>query len=382
MGLPNLENTLVTKLGVAGSEDRLPYVVVDGPLAGDGYVVTAFTQNLTDYTYAVVDSSPIANAAFDISLTGDDIVVTLETTLGVVASSAQISSNDPGTLGKLDLAAINMGVAGNSLTVVLSTAGASDCALSASMGGTGNNVLTVVLGKTGSSVAAAKNTITLIAAAINGITVNKKITATGSGTQSQSRTTALSSQGFSLGVDSVLTAITAADLVDELNDHATWTDLINAVTAALYTGDAESLEAEDPNIGDADVAEFPATAFSNPSLTGSGVDTRGYREALVILTIGTISPAGALDVKIQDSADNITFDDVEGAVFETKTDLDSGTVDSARLRLDGTTVRRYIKAVSVLDPDDQIEFAEHSVVFVLGGGQYVPQTVTPVAFAV
>jgi hypothetical protein len=368
----SLEQNIIARLGVAGSEDRLPYVVVDGPLESDGYVVTAADNTLTDLTYQVVDSSPTLNVSFGVTkVATHHAVVTLATTLGANAAAAQISSDDDTTAGKLDLSADTKGVAGNSLKVIIVAASST---LLCSM--TGANTLTIRPAAGGSTVAA-------IATAINAIVAGKKITAAASGTTTKKITTGtIASPGaaFTGGVDSVVTDITAADLVAAFNLDA---DMTGFATMALYTGDAENLAIPSVNDGSANVAHsFTQTTVTNPSLTGSGVDTAGFSEAMILLTIGTISPAGALDVKIQDSADNITFDDVEGAAFTTKTDLDSNTIDTARLELDGNTVRRYIKVVSVLDPDDQTQFAEHSVVFLFGAEQYCPQNEVNVAFTI
>lgn len=369
----SLEQNIITRLGVAGSEDRLPYVVVDGANESDGLVITSKLNTTTDITLKIIDSTPTSNETLGVTVVSDDIVITLGTENGVQAVASQILTSGGEVGGTLDLTADNTGTAGNSLKVII----AQGTVLLASMGGTGNNTLTITLATGGSTVAN-------IETAVNAIVTNKKITALAGGVTTKKIVgpgDLIASPGaaFTTGANSTLIGDTAADIITLLEAESDFTDI---ATVALYTGDAENLEAESVNDGAGLMAAFPLTATTNPSLNGAGVDTAGFSEAMVLLTIGTISPAGALDVKIQDSADNITFDDVDGAAFATKTDLDSNTIDTARLKLDGNSVRRYIKVVSTLDPDDQVEFAEHSVVFLFGAEQYCPQTETPIAFVV
>ena len=75
----------------------------------------------------------------------------------------------------------------------------------------------------------------------------------------------------------------------------------------------------------------------------AGIDLQGYQGILkVILDSGAGGgTTPTLDVKIQDSTDNLTFADVSGKVFTQVTDIAS--IQS--LAIDTRAVRRYIRAV-------------------------------------
>ncbi len=362
--ISNLEDGVRVEFSVAGSQDRLPYILVDPAGANNAYRVIGATNLLTDLTYEVREYAPTANQTFDITATSNDVVVKLAATGGVNAAAAQISSDSADNLGKLDLAADFTGTAGNDLTVVITNPGPNDCALVCSMGGTGNNVLTIALGRTGASTDSTKNTITLIAAAINAIVTNKKITATGSGTQSRKITQTATSAPFTSGADSSNTAITATALVAQLNDEITWTTLDGVVTAEVFARDAEGAT---PNTGAGAAASVVAqTPFTDPTLTGTSFSRGGYDEILVILTLGMFEALSTLTVTIEGSDDDVTFTAITDAVW---TDLDytaSMTQLTGVLRVRANELPQYIRAVSEVDGD----WVEHSVVFILGGGQY------------
>ena len=93
-------------------------------------------------------------------------------------------------------------------------------------------------------------------------------------------------------------------------------------------------------------------AYPAATVNGDSVDCRGFREALVLLHIGTMATSATLDVKVQHSADNSTWADITGAAFAQKTqaggDSDSG-VHVGRLDLEGC--ERYIRVVAVTGTD-------------------------------
>ena len=86
--------------------------------------------------------------------------------------------------------------------------------------------------------------------------------------------------------------------------------------------------------------------------SGTGIDTAGWQEAIIILTSGTTSTSGTLDVKIQDAPDNSTWADVTGAAFTQITPSNDEQSYYARIKLTpytaGTTdkVERYIRATA------------------------------------
>ena len=77
---------------------------------------------------------------------------------------------------------------------------------------------------------------------------------------------------------------------------------------------------------------------------GTGIDTRGYHQALVVLNVGTVTTS--LDVKVQQSSDDGSSDayaDISGAAFTQVTTANDVTVYVARVNLDAT--ERYIRVV-------------------------------------
>ena len=99
-----------------------------------------------------------------------------------------------------------------------------------------------------------------------------------------------------------------------------------------------------------DVAAFKAAVgiiaddYGPVTTNGTGVDTLGYHQALVVLNVGTVTTS--LDVKLQESSDNgssDSFADISGAAFTQVTTANDNTVYVARVNLTGT--ERYIRAV-------------------------------------
>ncbi len=82
---------------------------------------------------------------------------------------------------------------------------------------------------------------------------------------------------------------------------------------------------------------------------GIGIDTLGYNSAMIGLEVGVVSgTTPTLDVKIQDSADNATFNDLSPSVAFTQV---TASNNSQALRLDGlngTGRRRYIRVVATV----------------------------------
>ena len=80
---------------------------------------------------------------------------------------------------------------------------------------------------------------------------------------------------------------------------------------------------------------------------GTGVDTKGYDNAMVTLEVGAVSGTSpTLDVKIQESDDNSTFSDVSGATFTQVTAANS----SQKIRVAELNVprKRYLRAVATI----------------------------------
>lgn len=79
---------------------------------------------------------------------------------------------------------------------------------------------------------------------------------------------------------------------------------------------------------------------------GTGIDRKGFEEALVVLNSGTNEATGTVDVKAQDSADNTTFADVTGAAFTQITTANDNNIYVGRLNLVG--LKRYLRVVAVV----------------------------------
>jgi hypothetical protein len=94
--------------------------------------------------------------------------------------------------------------------------------------------------------------------------------------------------------------------------------------------------------------KYGAAGSAIGTVNGVGIDTAGFNEACVVLSVGAVAATGTLNVKIQDSADNSSWADVTSAAFVAVTDSGDNQVQIGMLKLDGNTVRRYIRVVGVV----------------------------------
>lgn len=113
------------------------------------------------------------------------------------------------------------------------------------------------------------------------------------------------------------------------------------------------------------------------TVTGRGIDTAGYSEALVILTLGNVTATGTLAVKLQDAAADTGYTDVTGAAFTAKAGAVDNNVYQARIKLDGNLVKRWIKFIGVVSTDT----VDFTVTVILSGGQYNPIALTTTGYA-
>lgn len=99
-----------------------------------------------------------------------------------------------------------------------------------------------------------------------------------------------------------------------------------------------------------DVAAFGAAVgiqaddYGAVTTNGTGVDTMGFHQALIILNVGTVTTS--LDVKVQESSDDGSGDsyaDITGAAFTQVTTANDNAIYVARINLTGT--ERYIRCV-------------------------------------
>lgn len=114
------------------------------------------------------------------------------------------------------------------------------------------------------------------------------------------------------------------------------------------------------------------------AVNGPTCDTKGFSEAMIVLSTGGAVATGTLAAKIQDSADASSWADVPGAAFAGLVATDDNAVSIGRLKLDGNLVRRYIRAVTTVGTAT----IDHTVLAVLSGNQYNPQTVETAQFSI
>lgn len=97
-----------------------------------------------------------------------------------------------------------------------------------------------------------------------------------------------------------------------------------------------------------------AKALFNPAsrtadVDGTGVENngKGFGEGLFTLEIGAVSgTTPTLDVKLQESDDNVTYTDIAGAAFGQKTDSDADSRFVARVDLQQR--KKFIRAVATI----------------------------------
>jgi hypothetical protein len=80
---------------------------------------------------------------------------------------------------------------------------------------------------------------------------------------------------------------------------------------------------------------------------GSGVDTQGFKEALVVFHAGTAAASAEADVHVEESSDDSTYVNITGAVFTQVTTANDNTIYVGRIKLEKRL--RYLRAVNVGD---------------------------------
>lgn len=89
-----------------------------------------------------------------------------------------------------------------------------------------------------------------------------------------------------------------------------------------------------------------ADSWAVGTANSAGFDSKGYYQALFVLNAGDIDgPTGTVAVKVQQSADDVTYSDIVGAVFGTIITTDTKKTHLGRVLLNGTL--RYIRTVVV-----------------------------------
>ena len=120
--------------------------------------------------------------------------------------------------------------------------------------------------------------------------------------------------------------------------------------------------------------KYGAAGSAVGTVNGVAVDTAGYQEACVVLSVGAVASTGSLNVKVQDSADGSTgWADVAGAAFTAVPDTGDNQVQIGFIKLDGNLAKRYLRVVGVV----ATAAADYGACVLLVNGQYNPQQ-TPV----
>lgn len=116
------------------------------------------------------------------------------------------------------------------------------------------------------------------------------------------------------------------------------------------------------------VSLVPATRTSDTN--GTGVDTKGYRDGMLLIEAGDIDLASTDETyafKVQESDDNSTFTDVTGATTTVTADNQSKLIRLSELNV---TRKRYLRAV--LDVGGTTPSIPCSATFLLGGAYAGP----------
>jgi hypothetical protein len=92
---------------------------------------------------------------------------------------------------------------------------------------------------------------------------------------------------------------------------------------------------------------IPPIAHTATTLTGTGIDCKGFEEALILLAVGVMpSTDGTIDIHLEESdALGSGYADITGAVFAI---VNAGESLSYVGRLNLAKRKRYIRAVSVV----------------------------------
>ena len=112
------------------------------------------------------------------------------------------------------------------------------------------------------------------------------------------------------------------------------------------------------------------------TVNGPGIDRRGFEEALVVLNSGANGTGGTVNVKVQESDDNSTWDDIPGAAFAEITEANDESVYTGRLNL--VVRKRYLRVVAVVG----VAACDLGAEVVLGAAKQLPVAqVNDVAFS-
>ena len=116
------------------------------------------------------------------------------------------------------------------------------------------------------------------------------------------------------------------------------------------------------------VRSLEADQYSAGANNGQAVDTKGFKEALVLLDAGAVETGGTVDVKVQESADGSTgWADITDAAFTQVAAGNDLAIYQGRVRITPSR-KRYLRAVGTVTTAD----VSFGVCFVLGDAQNLP----------
>jgi len=97
------------------------------------------------------------------------------------------------------------------------------------------------------------------------------------------------------------------------------------------------------------VVGIVADAHGIGTVNGTGIDTLGFNEALIIVNSGINGTSGTVDVKVQESdALASGYADISGAAFTQITESNDNTIYVGRVKLADAGRKRYIRIVAVV----------------------------------
>ena len=153
----------------------------------------------------------------------------------------------------------------------------------------------------------------------------------------------LSVTGFAYSIDS---SATLDVKIQKSEDNSTWED----ISGAAFTQVTDSAAREMITIAEEDREKYiRAVATINGTAPAYAFSVMG-----AAITQTEAAEAPTLDVKIQESADNSTWTNITGGVFDTV--KDSASYQRITLNVDG--LKKYIRAVAVIDgTNPEFEFS-------------------------
>lgn len=163
-----------------------------------------------------------------------------------------------------------------------------------------------------------------------------------------------------------VSSTTVADLVDALNDSATYPALDGKIAGASL------VNFDGVNAGTTLISAAFTASFYNEGFVPLSVDHTGYAEALVIIDVGKIDFGVSVALSLQHSHDDSVWVALSTDLMTlTHSSGDSTYVGLLRFNHGTTNFRRYLRFSPVITGASATnKTAQVSVMFLLAGGQY------------